>query len=728
MNLVRYLAGIAALLLVVIPIGAAAHAWISRLRPDWSGAMARLGEVVIGLAATVCVLELLGSVSLFRTAAVVPVLAVVGAGGWLAAGRMPRREMAGMPSVGVEHTSATTISMKRVSVLIVALVFADWATRTVDAYHHGMTSIDTLWYHLPFAARFVQDGSITQLHFFDLETVTAFYPATSELFHGLGILLMGNDVLSPALNLGWLSLALLAGWCVGRPFGVGVITLAGVAALMATPNMVATQPGGGYDDIVGLALLLASAAILINTHVGAKELRPYGIGIGALAAGLSAGTKFTLLIPALALTVGVIVVARPRRRALEGAIWVGGLALTGAFWYVRNWVAVGNPLPSVHLKLGPFSLPNPVITTPSSTMAHFILNRTDWRLFFFPGFRTAFGPVWWALLGLSAIGLVAGLVRARGSMARMLAGVGLVSAAAFVVSPQYLATFGAPVFFVDNIRYADPAIALGLVLLPLVRDLGSRRWRWWLLLAFAGIVVATQLDETIWPIHLLQQGFGAPITGVDSILGALIGLAVLVVGMLLVGSGRSKPPSIRRASKILVSALVLLVAGLGFGLQHFYLDHRYASEDLNPPFSWAQSISGSRIGVGGTFTQLQYALYGRDLSNYVQYIGVLGQYGSYAPATTCQEWRSLVNEGNYRYIVTSTGLVSNPKDVFSKPYSYTVWTGHDRHSKLVHRTIWVVHSQFGRSYVGLSVFKLSGDLNVSACTSPVFEHVKSTPA
>ena len=166
--------------------------------------------------------------------------------------------------------------MNLVAVLAVALVAADWATRTIDAYHHGMTTPDTLWYHLPQAARFVQDGSIIPLHFFDLGLVTAFYPTNSELFHGMGILLMGNDVLSPALNSCWLALALLASWCVGRPYGVGAVTLCGVAALMATPSLVATQPGGGYDDIVGLALLLACAAILINNHAASGRNRLVG--------------------------------------------------------------------------------------------------------------------------------------------------------------------------------------------------------------------------------------------------------------------------------------------------------------------------------------------------------------------------------------------------------------------------------------------------------------------
>ena len=101
----------------------------------------------------------------------------------------------------------------------VAVVVAEWSTKTVAAYHHGIGSTDSLWYHMPFAARFVQDGSITALHYVDSEPVTVFFPASSELLHSFGIMLMGNDVLSPILNTLWLGLAFLAAWCIGRPFG-----------------------------------------------------------------------------------------------------------------------------------------------------------------------------------------------------------------------------------------------------------------------------------------------------------------------------------------------------------------------------------------------------------------------------------------------------------------------------------------------------------------------------
>ena len=447
MAFARYVVGVFALLVVVLPVGAASHAWVSRLRPDWSGAIARLAEIVVGLGFTLVVLELLGSISLFRAAVVVPVLAVVGIVGWWAASRLPAAEATrAAPDEVIGLAPVSSHSMNLVAVLAVALVAADWATRTIDAYHHGMTTPDTLWYHLPQAARFVQDGSIIPLHFFDLGLVTAFYPANSELFHGMGILLMGNDVLSPALNSCWLALALLASWCVGRPYGVGAVTLCGVAALMATPSLVATQPGGGYDDIVGLALLLACAAILINNHAASGRNRLVGIVIASLAAGLTLGTKWTFIVPIGALTLGVFVVAGRGRRLWDTSFWLAGVALTGSFWYVRNWVAVGNPVPSVHAKVGPFSLPSPELTTPSTTVAHFITRWFDWREYFLPGLRLAFGPAWWALLGLAVTGLIVGIVWGSNGTTRMLAVVGLVTGVGFLITPQVLTTAGMPEF------------------------------------------------------------------------------------------------------------------------------------------------------------------------------------------------------------------------------------------------------------------------------------------
>ena len=91
---------------------------------------------------------------------------------------------------------------------------------------HGtavFTTPDSLWYHLPVAARFAQDGSIYRLHYVDAGSLTVFYPATSELVHAAGMIFLGNDFASLLLNMGWLSLALFAAWCIGWRFGCGSV-------------------------------------------------------------------------------------------------------------------------------------------------------------------------------------------------------------------------------------------------------------------------------------------------------------------------------------------------------------------------------------------------------------------------------------------------------------------------------------------------------------------------
>ena len=64
-------------------------------------------------------------------------------------------------------------------------------------------------------------GSVTALLYTDPLYLNWFYPQVSELLHAGGILLFGNDFLSPLLNMAWLGLALFAGWCIGRPYGSG---------------------------------------------------------------------------------------------------------------------------------------------------------------------------------------------------------------------------------------------------------------------------------------------------------------------------------------------------------------------------------------------------------------------------------------------------------------------------------------------------------------------------
>ena len=203
---------------------------------------------------------------------------------------------------------------------------------------------NTTWHNAPFAARFVQDAQVGALHFTEVLRLTVwFYPQNSELLHSAGVLFLGNDFLSPLINIGWMALCLLAAWSFGRPYGAGAAALLGVALILDAEMLLLYQPGDAKNDTAGLFFLLAAAAILVNAEAQRRAATdeggtspsggpPLGVPlsngalvVAGLAAGLALGTKLNLLAPFGLLTLGVIAVtAGYRVRAT--AIWVGELA------------------------------------------------------------------------------------------------------------------------------------------------------------------------------------------------------------------------------------------------------------------------------------------------------------------------------------------------------------------------------------------------------------------
>lgn len=705
----RYLLGVLLGGVALGPVHTASYRWRARLIEGWTGAPARLAEFIADIAVVICVSELLGSVHLYRLSPMVATLAAVGVAGCWAEGSGVRNGSGKDGSSPQLAPSAYSRAALLAPLVAVSVVLAEWSTRTVAAYHHGMLSADTIWYHLPFAARFVQDGSITAIHYVDAGAVTAFFPASSELLHSLGILLMGNDVLSPLINTLWLALAFLAAWCIGRPFRVAPITLTGAAILFATPGLVATQPGGAYDDVVGLALLLSSVALLVNTDCLTGSAARTVRGTAALAAGLALGTKFTFIAPVAALTVGIWFLAPRGKRLRHCGLWLALVLLTGGFWYGRNFLAVGNPLPSLHLKLGPIGLPTVPVNPPTSTVAQFLFNVFDWRKYYLPGLRLSFGPAWWALLALALVGLVLGAV-SRGRQQRVLGLVGLTTGIFFLFTPQFLSILGVPVYFVDNVRYVDPALVLGLVLLPINPIVAKWRRARWLLGAYCVVLAVTQLDSSIWPTSVFTQRFVEPVRGSDSVAGLLVGVGVLCVGaaMLLIRSGRPRW-QMPRVGSIIICGIVLLG---GFPLQQVYLRDRYIGS--SPFFAWAQHVNRARIGVIGPYAFLQYPLYGAKLSNYVQYLGVRSPDGAYTSFDSCTSWRQALNIGHYSYVLITTSIVKTKASVAAHPLSEMRWTGEgDPTANVIMRGVIPLGAA---GYVGFALFHISGHLNPTGCT------------
>ena len=700
-SVARYALGAATLIVVIGGLAVAAVAVRRRTLPDWTGAPARLAEGVIGLAVLIAILEVLGTVGLFELGPIVIACALVGLAGI--------RELTGT-QVARRHSAerrGSTVATATTAVALVAgaVVLAEWGALTIQSYDVGIRGFDSLWYHLPWAASFAQTGNVTGLRFTDVEYLTPFYPATAEMVHGLGIVLLGRDTPSPGVNLVWLGLTLLAAYCIGRPRGVGAATTIGAALAMATTMMDYSQAGSAANDVVAVFFLLAGVALLVT-----EPERPAARVLAAIAAGLAVGTKLTVLAPVLALTVGVIAIAPRGRRTATAGLWLGPLIVAGGFWYARNLIAVGNPLPWTSFG---GVLPTPAAPLQQHTgysVAHYLTSAHFWSAFAQPALAAGLGRWWWAVLGIAIIGPLLCLLPGRPgrnddyftvssqAAVRMLGAVALLSLAAYLITPETAAgPNGDPTGFAFNLRYLAPALTLSLAVAPLAPALGGPRARTGTVAVLAVVLAGTVAEPRLWPS---SHTGGAILIGVA---------AVAVLGVLAVAQRSRARPTIAIAT---TAALVVAGAAAGYPLQRHYLRGRYAYQP-NVSYlarAWAlfRTVHNSRVGVVGTFGGFfSYPFYGLDISNRVQYVAERGPHGSFTPISTCARWRAQVNSDHLKYLITTPARDPwHPTVLTSSPE--TRWTATDPAAVPV-----FTEQALGQPIV---VFRLRGPLDPARCS------------
>ena len=191
---------------------------------------------------------------------------------------------------------------------------------------------------------------------------------------------------------------------------------------------------------------------------------------------------------------------RHRRTALA---WLVPLLVIGAFWYVRNLVHIGNPVPALHVAVGGLSLPRPHLEKIDHfgySVSHYLPQGRVLRTIFVPVLRRAFGVAWPATLLLAAAGLVLSALQARAPVRRLAGIAGLAAAVAYIVTPTSAGgPPGTPVFLEANLRYLWPALLLGLVLLPTCEALSTRQRAPWVFASLAALLVATELSHGAWP-------------------------------------------------------------------------------------------------------------------------------------------------------------------------------------------------------------------------------------
>jgi hypothetical protein len=453
--------------------------------------------------------------------------------------------------------------------------------------------------------------------------------------------------------------------------------------------------------------------------------------VAGLAAGLAAGTKLNFLLPAAVLVVGLAVVApqATRWRALATAGF-GALA-GGGYWYLRNLAHSGNPLPWFD-HLGPISLPAPEQALggrEGHTVLSYLTDGSVWSDWFLPGLHGGLTVLWPLIVGLALLGLALSLGMSRPSghgpglgrrasrrptadstaatktpatateaerLLRVIGLVGLAAALAWLIAPTSASgPQGLPRGFESGLRYLAPALVLGLALLPTVPALRER---------LRGLSPRTAAGE----------GGVGPRTG---------GPSEADVAEAQASSPSAQVPPLRRRGSggtidallwfgrdrwlrgrrvfVLIGLSCLTAVAIGYPVQRHYLRNRYAnpeftSKGLDAAFKWARSISGARIATTGT---RQYPLFGTDLSNHVQFVGIPRPHGGFVTPSACPAWRRAVNAGHYDYLVATLDRLEPGKPAYPPQATWTA--GPSTHVVL-------------RS-PGTVVFQLTARLAPSAC-------------
>jgi hypothetical protein len=219
----------------------------------------------------------------------------------------------------------------------------------------------------------------------------------------------------------------------------------------------------------------------------------------------------------------------------------------------------------------------------------------------------------------------------------------LASVVAYAVTP----VSGDPLFFAFNLRYTIPAQGIAALVVA-TRWVSAWAQRMLTLIFGAGVLLAWPgassgvLRAAAWP-----SGSGHRVAAV-----------AFVVAVVLVAACVLALPRVGQAVVVLGAVAGLVVASRGVWDRYGPARYAHLSGGLGPAWAWAQTVRDARIGVVGVYQQ--YPFYGPDLTNSVVDIGVPTPHGGWARAEDCATWRTLVDAGRYRYVVTGRDEIAPP--------------------------------------------------------------------
>ena len=630
MSRADYAVGMAFFLPTIACVLAAAWLVTSRRLAHLAGAIRVLAIAVLATAILIAVHVLPAAVYLLSREAVLAaaVLAVVGA--W----RVPpvrEVEPSGFPAPSADDGGGAGRALAAVGVggFSVWLLVVVWQYR-----YHAPAGIDTLSFHLPSVARWVQSGTIWQVDNLIPDLFFGNYPNNGDVVLLATLLPWRNDFLTHFAIVPYIPLMALASYCVAREMRAPA-TVAALLGITVTSIPVVVEPAlnNALPDAIMYTTFAAGLTFLLRyRRTGAtSDLVLAGLGLG-----LAFGTKW-YGVSSVVVVVAVWAVARWRSGvrvpavARESAVLAGLVAAAGGVWLLRNWIFSGNPV--YPQRIAPLGItifdaaPDRLRDAVGSTIASYLDDPAVWRDTLAHQYRIAAALPGAVLLGGAlAAGVVAIRRRARLHRRRPATGVVLAGCALlalligfYVVTPySALGPDGMPILAGANVRYVVPALIVAVGLAGWVATRAGART---VVALQAGLLVAT-VD-------------GLVISGVTDrkwVIASFAVSAAAVAAFILFGNRpRLRVPTADGRARgaiaglALVTAVTVLVAGDRY--QDRFNQLRYTAADVDPAIRWiaANAPGGNRIGLAGVWNDRGlapvYPAHGPRLRNEVVYNG-----------------------------------------------------------------------------------------------------------
>ncbi len=206
------------------------------------------------------------------------------------------------------------------------------------AYFLPPRGLDDLTYHLSSVFEYVQSHEIRLL---PLDVIWPFaFPENGELLYLWSIMFTHAQRWVDGMNVPFVMVSVLTIYALLRHFAVRERDAFFAALLYALCPVVLMVAGVNYVDIIVSLFLLLSLYFTLLYHKRGKILDLY---LAGLSTGLMCGMKYTGVLLALPLQ-ALIIPALGKGRWRHAIGYAAVVAFAGGWWYVRNAVALGDPL------------------------------------------------------------------------------------------------------------------------------------------------------------------------------------------------------------------------------------------------------------------------------------------------------------------------------------------------------------------------------------------------